>query len=611
MVEALVGNTFEVEIQEKMDIVFVGHVDHGKSTVIGRLLADTGTLPEGKLEQVRESCERNSKPFEYAYLIDALKDERAQSITIDSARVFFKSQKRHYIIIDAPGHIEFIKNMVTGASRAEAAVLVIDALEGIQENSRRHGYLLWMLGIKQIVVLVNKMDLVGYKQEVFDSICAEYNQFLGEIGVQPLCYIPVSGRMGDNVAALSENTPWYDGFTVLTALDSFEKAKPLTDKPFRLPVQDIYKFTLFGDDRRIVSGTVSSGTMRVGDELVFYPSGKSSVVKSIETFSAPVKDKAFSGEAIGFTLNEQIYIRRGQIAARADELAPKVATRLRVSLFWLGKHPMIPKKQYILKLGTARVKVQIETIHRIIDASDYSTLNDKNQIEHHDVAECTLTLSHPLALDLSETMTDTSRFVIVDDYEIWGGGIVLEAIRDENTELLEEVVTRDRKWVKTTVTMSQRAERYNQRPTLLIVTGQKGVGRKRFASLLERQLFEGGKYVYYLGIGSFLYGVGADLKRQNPGDNWHEHIRRMAEAAHLFLDSGMILIMTAVELTQDDLKVFNTIINPNQIETIWIGDQVTTDINYDLQVVGDEENVERSVIQVKRMLQDHGIIFSP
>lgn len=611
MVELTAKNTFEVETQEKMDIVFVGHVDHGKSTVIGRLLADTGTLPEGKLEQVRESCDRNSKPFEYAYLIDALKDERAQSITIDSARVFFKSQKRHYIIIDAPGHIEFIKNMVTGASRAEAAVLVIDALEGIQENSRRHGYLLWMLGIKQIVVLVNKMDLVDYKQEVFDSISAEFSRFLGEIGVQPLCYIPVSGRMGDNVAALSENTPWYDGYTVLTALDSFEKAKPLTDKPFRMPVQDIYKFTLFGDDRRIVAGTISSGTLRVGDELVFYPSGKSSTVKTIETFSAPVKEKASSGEAIGFTLAEQIYIRRGQIAARADEPAPQVATRLRVSLFWLGKHPMLPKKQYILKLGTARVKAQIETIHRIIDASDYSTINNKNQIEHHDVAECTLVLSHPLALDLSETMTDTSRFVIVDDYEIWGGGIVLEAMRDESAELLEEVVTRDRKWVKTNVTMSQRAERYNQRPTLLIVTGQKGAGRKRFASTLERQLFEGGKYVYYLGIGSFLYGVGADLKRQNPADNWHEHIRRMAEAAHLFLDAGMILIMTAVELTQDDLKVFKTIINPNQIETIWIGDPVTTDINYDLQVMGGEENVERSVIQVKRMLQDHGIIFSP
>lgn len=600
-----------LELQEKMDIVFVGHVDHGKSTVIGRLLADTGTLPEGKLEQVRESCERNSKPFEYAYLIDALKDERAQNITIDSARVFFKSKKRHYIIIDAPGHIEFIKNMVTGASRAEAAVLVIDANEGIQENSRRHGYLLWMLGIKQIVVLVNKMDLVGYSQDVYNSICAEYSKFLSEIGVRPRCYIPVSGRQGDNIASLSANMPWYDSFTVLSALDSFEKARPLTDKPFRLPVQDIYRFTLFGDDRRIVAGSVSSGTMRVGDELVFYPSGKSSVVKSIETFSTPEKDHAVSGDAVGLTLDTQIYIRRGQIAARADEPAPKVASRLRVSLFWLGKHPMLPKKQYILKLGTARVKAQIETIHRIIDASDYSTVKDKNQIEHHDVTECTLLLNHPIALDLSDTMTDTSRFVIVDEYEIWGGGIVLEAIQEDNAELLEEVVTRDRKWVRSTVTMPQRAERYNQRPTLIIVTGQKGVGRKRFASLLERQLFESGKLAYYLGIGTFLYSVGADLKRQNPGDNWHEHIRRMAETAHLFLDAGFILILTAVELTQDDLKIFNTILSANQIETIWIGEQVTTDINFDLQVMANEENVERSVVQVKRLLQDHGIIFSP
>ena len=607
----MVDNNLDVDTREKMDIVFVGHVDHGKSTVIGRLLADTGTLPEGKFEQIQEACERNSKPFEYAYLIDALKDERAQNITIDSARVFFQSEKRHYIIIDAPGHIEFIKNMVTGASRAEAAVLVIDAHEGIQENSRRHGYLLWMLGIKQIVVLVNKMDLVDYQQDIFDSICTEYNKFLGEIGMRPLCYIPISGRLGDNVVRLSDKTPWYQGFTVLDALDSFEKAKPLIDKPFRFPIQDIYRFTLYGDDRRIVAGTVSSGTAQVGDELVFYPSGKSSRIKSIETFSAPAKDKAVSGDAVGFTLDTQIYIRRGQIAARADEAPPKVATHIRVSLFWLGKHPMLPKKQYILKLGTAKVKAQIETIHRIIDASDYSSSKDKNMIGHHDVAECTLVLSHPIAFNLSSTMTDISRFVIVDDYEIWGGGIVLEAIEDSNSELLEEVVTRDLKWVKTNVTMLQRAERYNQRPTLLIITGQKGVGRKRFASLLERQLFDNGKFAYYLGIGSFLYSVGADLKRQNPADNWHEQLRRMAETAHMFLDAGMILIMTAVELTEDDLKIFKTILNPTQIETIWIGENVTTDINFDLQVMGGDENSERSVVQVKRMLQDHGIIFSP
>jgi len=598
------------DIQEKMDIVFVGHVDHGKSTVIGRLLADTGSLPAGKLEQVRESCRRNSKPFEYAYLIDALKDERAQSITIDSARVFFKSKKRHYIIIDAPGHIEFIKNMVTGASRAEAAVLVIDAHEGIQENSRRHGYLLWMLGIKQIVVLVNKMDVVGYDQEKFNAIREEYNLFLEELGVKPLCYIPVSGRMGDNIVKRSENTPWYVGYTVLSALDRFKKEKPKVDKPLRLPVQDVYKFTLFGDDRRIVGGSLVSGSLRVGDELIFYPSGKKSRVKTIETFSAPPKELAVSGEAIGFTLDEQIYIRRGQIAARTNEMPPIVATRFRASLFWLGKHPLLTKKQYTIKLGTARVKAQIETIHRIIDASDYATINEKDHIDHHDVAECTFRLSHPLAFDLAETLADTSRFVIVDDHEIWGGGIILQAVNDEESELLEEVITRDRKWIKSEVSMYQRAERYSQRPTLLIITGEKGVGRKRFASRLEKTLLDNGKFVYYLGIGSFLYGVSADLKRQSPDDNWPEHVRRMAQAAHLFLDAGLILIMTAVELKQSDLKIFKTIINPSYIETIWIGERVTTDISIDLQVLGGEENMERSVAQVIQLLQDHGIIFS-
>ena len=269
------------EMTETMNIVFVGHVDHGKSTVIGRLLADTQSLPEGKIEQIQALCDKNNEPFEYAYLIDALKDERSQSITIDSARVFFNSEKRHYIILDAPGHIEFIKNMVTGASHAEAAVLVIDAREGVQENSRRHGYLLWMLGIKQIVVLVNKMDLVDYDQSVYEKVKKEYSEFLNNINVEPMFYIPVSGHAGDNVSKLSSKMPWYQGDTVLTALDRFIKAKPLTEQPLRMPVQDVYKFNMLGDDRRIVSGSIASGRINVGDEVVFYPSSKSSIAKSI------------------------------------------------------------------------------------------------------------------------------------------------------------------------------------------------------------------------------------------------------------------------------------------------------------------------------------------
>ncbi len=264
--------------RERMDIVIAGHVDHGKSTIIGRMLADTGSLPQGKLEQVKADCERNSKPFEYAFLLDALKDEQSQGITIDSARVFFKTARRDYIIIDAPGHIEFLKNMVTGASRAESALLVIDADEGVRENSRRHGYLISMIGIKQMAVAVNKMDLVDYSRERFESVVAEYRQFLEKMGMEVNTFIPVSGREGDNVAALSERMSWYGGPTVLETLDAFEKEPHPVEKPFRMPVQDVYKFTHGGDNRRIIVGTVDSGSINVGDEVIFYHSKKSSPV---------------------------------------------------------------------------------------------------------------------------------------------------------------------------------------------------------------------------------------------------------------------------------------------------------------------------------------------
>ena len=225
-----------------MNIVIVGHVDHGKSTVIGRLLADTHSLPQGKLEQIKELCRRTSKPFEYAFLLDALKDERAQGITIDTARCFFKTEKRKYIIIDAPGHIEFLKNMISGASRAQAALLVIDANEGIKENSRRHGYMLSMLGIKQVSVLVNKLDLISEesRESVYNSIVGEYGEFLEKIGMKPSSYIPVSAVEGWNIVENSESVPWYNGATVLETLDSFNELPAADGLPVRMWVQDVY-----------------------------------------------------------------------------------------------------------------------------------------------------------------------------------------------------------------------------------------------------------------------------------------------------------------------------------------------------------------------------------
>lgn len=525
--------------RERMHTAFIGHVDHGKSTVIGRLLADTGSLPDGRMAQVEALCRKNGEPFEYAYLIDALKEERAQSITIDSARVFFSSKKRDYVIMDAPGHIEFIRNMVTGAARAEAALLVIDAKEGVMENSRRHGYLAWMLGIKQIAVLVNKMDLVGYKESVFEAIKKEYKEFLDEIGLQPSCYIPVSGSQGDLITKPSQRMAWYSGECVLDALDAFAKKVPLEDKPLRLPVQDIYKFTSFADERRIIAGTIASGKFKVGDEIAFYPSMKRSHVKSIEAFASPTVTCALQGDAVGFTLQEQIFVERGEIAALAEETPPEISMRMRVSLFWLGKRPLVKGKQYLLKLGTARVKVHVEEVIQVINAADVTIESGKEQIDLHDVGECVLSTQHALAFDLSETLADTSRFVIVDENEICGGGIILEALPDSQVGMREEKQLRNMKWIKSDITTAERAQAYNQTPMLVIITGKHGSGRKTLARKIEKQLFQQGKFVYYLGMGSVVYGINLDLEHNGGHTHRQEHIRRLAELIHIFNGYGV------------------------------------------------------------------------
>ena len=596
--------------KQKMNIVIAGHVDHGKSTVIGRLLADTGSLPEGKLAQVQENCRRNSKPFEYAFLIDALKDEQSQGITIDTARVFFKTAKRNYIILDAPGHIEFLKNMVTGASRAEAALLVIDAEEGVRENSRRHGYMMSMLGIKQIAVLVNKMDLMGYGQATFEAIVSEYTAFLREINITPACFIPVSAMQGDNIATpAAKSMPWFMGKSVLEMLDAFEKEPPPSDKPFRMPVQDVYKFTRFGDNRRIIAGTIDTGSVRVGDEVVFYPSGKKSRVKTIEWFNSPVRTEASCGSAAGFTLEEQLYITRGELAVKTGQRPPQVSSRLRVNLFWLGREPLVQKKDYIFKLGTTRVSARLEEVTRVIDASDLNAQSSKNQIERHDVAECVLKLNKAIAFDSTADIAGTGRFVIVDNYEIRGGGIIAEALEDKQSWLRNTVMLRNYKWEKSIIAPEKRAEKYNQKSTLLLLTGEKQADRKAIAKNLEDKLFEDGKIVYFLGIGSVLYGIDADIKGRE-GNQRQEHMRRLAEVANILLDAGIILLITAAELTQDDLEIMKTTVSPDKIETVWVGDAVTTDIAYDLRLP-QPENVTESVDILKSYLQDKGIIFRP
>ncbi|MDH4202009.1 MAG: GTP-binding protein [Phycisphaerae bacterium] len=595
---------------EQMNIVIAGHVDHGKSTVIGRLLADTDSLPKGKLAQVKETCRRNSKPFEYAFLLDALKDEQSQGITIDAARVFFKTPKRHYIIIDAPGHIEFLKNMVTGASHAEAALLVIDAEEGVRENSRRHGYMISMLGIRQMVVLVNKMDLVNYDQQVFDSIVREYTAFLDGIGLTAKAFLPVSGMQGDTIAALSDKMPWYTGQTVLESLDSFQKEALPVDKPFRMPVQDVYKFTKAGDKRRLVAGTVDTGTVSVGDEVVFYPSGKRSIVKSLERFNAPSPKEFSAGNAASFTLQQQIYIARGQMAARADQPAPQVSKRLRVNLFWMGKKPMEKGKDYILKVGTVKEPVRIEEITSVMDASDLSSARQKDSIDYHDVAECILCCQHAVAFDAIDDISATGRFVIVDEYEIRGGGIIREALADDQQQMRQQVMQRNLKWTGSSIGREQRWERYNQKAALILITGKRNTGKKTLARAIEQQLFADGKTVYFMGIANVLYGVDADIKKPGP-DQTHrpEHLRRLAEVSNILLDAGVILVVTAIGLTKKELEIIQNVVDSDLIEPIWLGEE-PTDIDFAMKIP-DLADLDETLGSIKTLLQNKGIIFKP
>jgi bifunctional enzyme CysN/CysC len=407
----------------KMNIVIVGHVDHGKSTLVGRLFYDTNSLPDGKYDAVARVCADTGKDFEFAFLLDSLEEERDQGVTIDTAQAYFSTEKRDYVIIDAPGHKEFLKNMVTGAASADAAVLLIDAEEGVQEQSRRHGYLLKLLGIRQVTVVINKMDLVGYSKDVFEAVKAEYVEFLAELGVQPQFVIPVSARHGENVALRGDAAGWYDGPTVLESLDLFAVAASKLELPLRVPVQDVYKF----DKRRVIAGRVEAGVLGVGDTVRFSPSGHEGVVKTIERWNSPERDYAITGESIGITLTEQIFVERGDVISHVDT-APKTSSILIANLFWLGNRHLTTGRAYTLKLATQELECRVLAINNVIDTSSLASIgNTAVEVAKNEVATVTFDLKKPIAFDKFTDIVETGRFVIVDEYDVAGGGIITQA----------------------------------------------------------------------------------------------------------------------------------------------------------------------------------------
>jgi len=582
--------------REQMNVVIVGHVDHGKSTLVGRLLADTGSLPEGKIEAVKAQCKRTSKPFEYAFLLDALKDEQAQGITIDTARSFFKSPKRDYIIIDAPGHIEFLKNMVSGAARAEAALLLIDAHEGIKENSKRHGYMMHFLGIKNTAVCVNKMDLVHYDKEVFEKIKADYTKFLAEISLIPKSFIPVSAFYGDNMISPSKNMPWYKGSSVLEVLDSFEKAAPRDQLPFRMPVQDIYKFTESRDERRIVAGRVESGTIKAGDNIVFLPSGKKNRIKSVEYFNGPARTEAFAGTSIGFTNDTEIYIRPGEILCRSSEKLPYVSNKFRANIFWMGKQPLIKDKIYKLKITTQQVPVIVADVIHVLNAVQLIS-SQKSHVDRHEVGEIIFETLKPIAFDVVSDIAQTGRFVLVDNYEIAGGGIILAPIFDSDSSLEQQIKKRDYGWERSHITPLLRAQKYRHKSAFIVLAGKIDTGKQRIAKALEEALFNLGKNVYFLGISNRLVLAAQDSKDKTLGK--YNALVQLGELAHLMTDAGLILITSITDIDQYELSMLKKLNNPNRTLIVCVGEDARfTAESIDLALVENEE----SEVAVKKIV---------
>jgi len=520
-------------------IVIVGHVDHGKSTLVGRLLHETGSLPEGKLEMLKAVSARRGMPFEWSFLLDALQTERDQGITIDTTQISFRTRARDVVLIDAPGHAEFLRNMITGASQADGAVLIIDALEGVRDQTRRHGYLLHLLGIRQVAVVVNKMDRVDFSQARFKDISDEISAHLTGLGVTPTAVIPISARDGDGVAERTARIAWYKGPTVVEALDGLEPARPLATLPLRMPVQAIYKF----DDRRIVAGRIESGGLKAGDEIVIMPAGKLARIKTVEGWPVtPVNAPQGAGRSVGITLDRELFIERGDVIGHVGS-APRDTRRIRARIFWLHDKPLTEGASILVRIGTRESRARVVAIDKAVDPGELSSVETKTIGRNH-VGEIDIALAHPVAADPTTDNPRTGRLVIEVNGRIAGGGLVLSVNAGERAIPVDIVP------VESALRPDERSARYRHSGAVLWLTGLPGSGKSTLALSLERRLFGHGGSPVLLDGDTMRAGLNSDLGFSKKDRS--ENIRRLAEVAAHLARNGHIAIVAAVSPSAED-----------------------------------------------------------
>ncbi|MEN2474270.1 sulfate adenylyltransferase subunit CysN [Burkholderia sp. GS2Y] len=548
----------DAQTQDLLRFITCGSVDDGKSTLIGRLLYESNMLFDDQLTQLEADSKKvgtQGGELDFALLVDGLSAEREQGITIDVAYRFFATARRKFIVADTPGHEQYTRNMITGASTADLAVILIDARKGVLTQTRRHSHLVALIGIKRVVLAINKMDLVDYDPAVFERIDADYRAFAAELGLSEIVSIPMSALRGDNVIVPSTRMPWYAGPTLMQHLDTLPLAARVTrDEPFRLPVQWVNRPHL---NFRGYAGSIASGEIRVGERVRVLPSGKESRVASVITQSGE-SDIARAGDAVTLTLADEIDISRGDLIARADA-PPEVADQFEATLVWMHDEPLLPGRPYLVKLGTQTVGATSATPKYKIDVNTREHLAART-LALNEIGVCNLSFDRPVAFDPYDANRHTGGFIVIDRFtnDTVGAGMLHFALRRAHNV----------HWQAVDVDRAARAEQKAQTPRIVWLTGLSGAGKSTIANLVEKRLHALGRHTYLLDGDNVRHGLNRDLGFTEA--DRVENIRRVAEVARLMLDAGLITLVSFISPFRAERDMARALVGPDEFVEVFV-----------------------------------------
>jgi bifunctional enzyme CysN/CysC len=534
-----------------------GSVDDGKSTLIGRLLYESKLIFEDQLAALEADSKKvgtQGGELDFALLVDGLAAEREQGITIDVAYRFFSTDRRKFIVADTPGHEQYTRNMVTGASTADVAVILLDARKGVLTQTRRHSYIVSLLGIRHVVLAINKMDLMDYSQQTFDQIVAAYREFAQQIGLTDITAIPLSALRGDNMLERSERMRWYQGPTLMSYLESVEIEDDLQTRPFRLPVQWV---TRPNQDFRGFAGTIASGTVRRGDNLRALPSGRQSRVTRIVSYDGDL-DSAVAGQSVTLTLADEIDVSRGDVLAAADA-PPAVADQFQATIIWMHEEPMLRGRPYIIKLGTRTLTGSITTPKYKVNVNTLERLAAK-QLELNEIGVCNLSFDRAIPFDPYSENRETGGFIIIDKLsnDTVGAGLLNFALRRaENIH-----------WQALDVNKSARASLKGQRACVLWFTGLSGAGKSTIANLVEKRLYALGRHTYTLDGDNVRHGLNKDLGFTDA--DRVENIRRVAEVSKLMVDAGLIVLVSFISPFRSERRLARELMQPGEFLEVFV-----------------------------------------